>query len=96
MPAETDWILCETCCAVADNCVVMAEAFNELVGQNRVGVHIYFSDNFFRVPGHANLTAWIARGEEALQLFSAVVVEAFVGFGEQAPAPAQQVALAAR
>ena len=61
---------------------VGAEAGNEVDSEVGVGVVIDRPDDFFGVPGHADLAARVAGLEQPDELVAAGLVEAFVGSGE--------------
>ena len=74
---------------------VMAETVDELACELGVVMLIDASYDFLRVPGHADLPVGVAGVEESEQLRSAMLVEAFIGAGQQAPAAVEGVVLAA-
>jgi len=79
--------------------VVVLEIVTELgdEGGGEVGIRdvVDAPHGFLRVPGSADLAAWVTSVEEPDELRSALVVESFGGFGEQAPASIQRAVLPA-
>jgi hypothetical protein len=75
---------------------VAAEPVDELDREVRVAMVVDRTHDFFRVPCRAHLPARVAGGEEPEQFRATVLVEAFIGLGEQASAPIQRVGLAPR
>ncbi len=62
---------------------IVAEPVDELDGEVGVGVVVDRADDFLGVPRHAHLAVRVAGVEQAEQLGAAVVVEPFVGLGQQ-------------
>ncbi len=74
---------------------VVAEPFDEGDGQVGIVVVVYGTDYFLGVPGGADLAVGVAGVEQTQQLGAALVVEAFVGLGQQSAGPVERIALAA-
>jgi hypothetical protein len=74
---------------------VVAEPFHEIDGQVGIVVVVYGSHHFLGVPGGAHFSVRVAGVEQAEQAGAVMVVEAFVGLGQQPPAPVERIALTA-
>jgi hypothetical protein len=74
---------------------VVPEPIDERVGQLGIGVGVDRPHHFLGVPGGAHLTSRITGVEEAEQPVAAMVVEPFVGTGQQPAAPVERIVLAA-
>lgn len=70
---------------------VGTETGQELVTHLRVGERVDLSDDFFHMPCHAHLALWVTGFEQPEELRPAVVVESFVGLGEQPPGPVKRI-----
>lgn len=74
---------------------IRPEAGDELERQRRMGVIVDRADDFLRVPCGADLASWIAGGEKTEELGAAVVIEGFIGFGQQPAEPVERIVLVA-
>src|SRR5690606_23730181 len=73
---------------------VVAEPFDELAGEARVDV-VDATHGLLRMPRGAGLAPGIAGVEQSEQLGAALVVEPFVGLGQQPAGPVERIVLAA-
>src|SRR6202022_2305022 len=71
------------------------ETVDELEREVGIAMFVDAAHDFLRVPRGADLTARVTRVEEPEQLVPAVVVDAFVGLGQQAATPIQRIVCAA-
>ncbi len=71
------------------------EAGHELQRHSGIVDVIYRADDLFLVPCRADLAPRVAGVEEPHELPTTLVVEAFVGLGQQPPVPVERVALVA-